>query len=345
MAGNVIKCDSKNARWWSDGTLGLTALTALGLLQPACSGSPAAEGGAAGTAALAGSSGAGGGGPLGGGPATAGNTGSSTSGSGGGSAGNQAAAGGGGGGGGSGGAPATTGGTGGTGGSAGSPCGGKAYKLCEDFENGEVGSLPASWTPFKGYEALSPTDTVLSTDQPHGGKMSLKSSSQKRGATRAQKSLSGLGETAYHHWGRIFYKVADPSPKPSSYFHTTFVGLVGTGGENRIVDSVESPEGKHQWLFNIPDDSCCTSSNYDFTFDAEWHCAEWYVDVGTSSYRFFHDSTEVPIGFMARSNASMSQYTEVVVGATYYQESNVISSPFTVWFDDLAIHDERVGCE
>jgi hypothetical protein len=217
--------------------------------------------------------------------------------------------------------------------------------LCEDFEGGSEGALPEGWTPIKGYEALSPKDVALASDQAHGGKSSLKSSSQERGATRAQRSLAGLGETAYHHWGRIFYKVDDPSPKPNGYFHTTFVALVGSGGENRIVDSVEAPDGKHQWLFNVPSDNCCTSSGYNWKFDANWHCAEWYVDAKAHDYRFFHDQMEVPIGFMSRGGAPMSEYTTLVVGATYYQGSGIISSPFTVWFDDLALADERVGCD
>ncbi|HVY25344.1 MAG TPA: hypothetical protein VHB79_02290 [Polyangiaceae bacterium] len=238
-----------------------------------------------------------------------------------------------------------SGGAGGTGGAAAAGCSAKPYKFCEGFEGPAKDGLPDGWSPFKGYEALSPGDVALASDEAHGGNSSLKSSSAKRGATRAQKSLAGLGETAYHHWGRIFYKVDDPSPKPSGYFHTTFVALVGPGGENRIVDSVESPDAKHQWLFNVPSDNCCTSSGYNWKFDADWHCAEWFVDATAHSYRFFHDQMEVPIGFTNRGGAPMSQYTTLVVGVTYYQGSGIISSPFTVWFDDLAIDDERVGCD
>jgi hypothetical protein len=40
------------------------------------------------------------------------------------------------------------------------------------------------------------------------------------------------------------------------------------------VDSVESSDGTHQWIYNLPDDSCCTGSAYDWTFDINWHCAE-----------------------------------------------------------------------
>ena len=91
------------------------------------------------------------------------------------------------------------------------------------------------------------------------------------------------------------------------------VALEGTT-ENRIVDSVQNPDGAHQWIFNLPDDSCCTGSAYSWTFDASWHCAEWYVDVSAKSYRFFSDSTEVTsLAFTNNTNAKMSSYTAIVV--------------------------------
>ena len=183
----------------------------------------------------------------------------------------------------------------------------------------------------------------LATDQFHSGTMALKSSSMVPGQQRVQRSLSALGATAAKHWGRIFYKVISPSPKPSSgVIHVTLVALQGST-ENRVVDTVEQMNGTHQWLFNIPDDSCCTGSSYNWSFDAAWHCAEWYVDVSTQSYRFFTDGTEVTqIGFTNRSGAKMSNYTSVGVGVIFYQAP---PSPFTVWFDDLAIDDNQIGCQ
>ena len=134
---------------------------------------------------------------------------------------------------------------------------------------------------------------MLATDAFHSGKMALKSSSKDPGQGRIQKSLSALGATASKHWGRVFYKVQSPATKPSSgVLHVTFIGLMGTS-ENRVVDIVEDSQGKHQWLYNNPDDKGSKGSSYDWTFDAAWHCAEWYVDVGSKSYKFFSDSKEV----------------------------------------------------
>ena len=222
-------------------------------------------------------------------------------------------------------------------------CAGKAYKLCEDFETGTSGAIPTGWTKFKGYGAGSPEDAVLATDAFHSGKMALKSSSKDPGQGRIQKSLSALGATASKHWGRVFYKVQSPATKPSSgVLHVTFIGLMGMS-ENRVVDIVEDSQGKHQWLYNNPDDKGSKGSSYDWTFDAAWHCAEWYVDVGSKSYKFFSDSKEVTqIGFTGQSDSQMSNYTSIIVGSTFYQTP---PAPFVMWFDDLAIDDAQVGCQ
>ena len=239
---------------------------------------------------------------------------------------------------------AGTGGATGAGGATSSACAGKTYKLCEDFETGSAGGFPTGWTGLTGYGADSMRGVGLATDQFHSGAMALKSSSMVPGQQRAQRSLSALGATATKHWGRIFYKVVSPAPRPASgaVIHVTLAALMGTT-ENRIVDTVEQSNGTHQWLFNLPDDSCCTSSAYNWSFDNAWHCAEWYVDVSAQSYRFFSDGTEVTqLAFTGRSGARMSSYSSLAVGTMFYQTP---PSPFTIWFDDLAIDDSQIGCQ
>jgi hypothetical protein len=173
--------------------------------------------------------------------------------------------------------------------------------------------------------------------------MSLKSSSMTPGQNRIQLSLSALGAVATKHWGRIFYKLQSPVVKPTSgVLHVTFVALQGTT-ENRVVDTVEMTDGTHQWLYNVPNDSCCAGSDYKWSFDGNWHCAEWYVDLSTKSYRFFTDGTEVTqIGFTNNSNAQMSAWTALGVGEIFYQQP---PATLVMWFDDLAINDSQIGCQ
>jgi hypothetical protein len=225
---------------------------------------------------------------------------------------------------------------------AGGGCAGKTYKLCEDFESGAVGGIPTGWTTLRGFSGQR-GGVGLASDQFHSGSMSLKSDAMNTGQDRVEKSLAGLGATATKHWGRIFYKVGSPAPKPNSgVIHITFTALQGTT-ENRVVDTVVATNGTHQWLFNIPDDSCCTSSSYNWTFDASWHCAEWNIDVAAESFHFYSDSQEVTqLAFTGRAGARMSNYTNIGLGTIFYQTP---PSPVVVWFDDLAIDDNQIGCQ
>ena len=291
--------------------------------------------GVAGTAAVAGTAGAAGTGTAG--TAGAAGRGGTTGTAGTGGRGGSAA-------GGAGGGATGTAGTTGAGGTSFPSCAGKTYKLCEDFETGTVGAFPTGWTALNGYGTDSMRGVGLASDDAHSGAMSLKSSSMIPGEQRVQHSLAALGATATKHWGRIFYKVISPSPRPASgnVIHVTMAALQGTT-ENRVVDTVEQSNGTHQWIYNVPDDSCCTGSAYNWSFDGAWHCAEWYVDVSTTSYRFFTDGMEVTsIGFTNKGAAAkMSSYTALGLGAIFYQ---MPPSPFTIWFDDLAIDDNQIGC-
>ena len=274
-------------------------------------------------------------------------------------AGGQTAVGGSGGGGGSSGAGGTTAGSGGRDGGAGmggsttdansgetgpasAGCAGKTYKLCEDFESGTVGMIPTGWMALQGYAPMR-GGTVLANDAAHSGSMALKSDGMSTGLDRVQRALASLGPTATKHWGRLFYKVGTPLPKPNTgVIHITMGALEGTT-ENRVVDTVVATNGTHQWLFNIPDESCCAGSPYNWTFDTSWHCAEWNIDVATSSFRFFSDGQEVTqLAFTGKTGARMSDYKSIGLGTIYYQAP---PARIVMWFDDLAIDDNRVGCD
>ncbi|MBL8915148.1 MAG: hypothetical protein JNM17_30870 [Archangium sp.] len=281
--------------------------------------------------------GAGGGGIAAGGGTSGGGTGgggTSGGGTGGGTMGGGAATGGG---------AASGGGAATGGGSAMAGCAGRTVKLCEDFDSATVGQLPMGWTLKPGWGQGT---IAVSTDSAHSGSSALKSVSPNTGQPRAQRSLSMLGATQGTHWGRVFYKVPTPAPNAMStmqYFHITFVGLTTNNSESRVVDTVQAPNGTIQYLYNLPDDSCCNGSAYNWRYDGNWHCAEWYVNNGTDSYRFFIDGMELnSLMFSGNSNARLADFTNVALGTIYYVNSN---GTLTAYLDDLAIDDNRVGCQ
>lgn len=224
------------------------------------------------------------------------------------------------------------------------PGGCASYAFCEDFEKGNAGETPPGWTEKQGWDQ-SGSRAVLATDEKHGGNQSLKSAVGTNGQYRVERDLQGLGALASHHWGRIFYKVKTPVTL-AGYLHNTFVAFgrpdAGNGNESRVVDTVVDPQGKHQFLFNVPDDSCCAGSSYDYAYDANWHCAEWFVDGDTSSSQFFYDGNEVKdIALTNEPDAHIADFQSVIVGLINYQSP---STPNEVWFDDLALHTARIGC-
>lgn len=231
---------------------------------------------------------------------------------------------------------------GGSAGGSGPGCAGRTLALCEDFEGAADGALPTGWTQLAGWNQGT---VQVSSASAHGGRKALSSViTNNPGQPRAQHSLpAALGG---NHWGRVWYRVETPAPNamnPSNYFHITFVGLRAGNSEVRVVDTVQSPMARIQYLYNLPDDSCCRGSNYDYRYDGNWHCAEWNVNNASDAYRFFIDGTEVTtIGFTGRADARLADFTTLAIGSIHYVPSN---GTLRAWIDDVAVDTARIGCQ
>lgn len=221
-------------------------------------------------------------------------------------------------------------------------CAGHDYLFCEDWESATGSALPAGWTLDHGWMNGDPSVT---TEQHHGGTHALHGAIAESGQNRAQHSIAALGAAAGHHWGRVYYRVTAPAfvPPAGTVNHATLLALLGTG-EARVVDTVMSDQGTAQFLLNTPDDHCCVGSDYDYaSFDGAWHCAEWYVEHDTDSYRFFYDGTEVTsLAYTGTNGIPVEIFDSVTVGLRNYQTA---TTPYDAYFDDLVIDDTRVGCD
>jgi hypothetical protein len=334
-------------------------------------GSGASGAGATAGSAATGSAGSGGGGIGGGGISGTGGTGGAGSSGGkggsaatagtGGSAGSMAAGAGGGGaagvGGGGTGGPASggRGGTGGggaagTGGAAGGGAGGGGpslcapgrFLLCEGFEGTAVGMTPPSgWTRTGG--------ASVANDAAARGTNSLKVAAATSGArVFVFQNAESFGAT---HWGRIFYRVQ--LPVPTVFVHSTMVELNGIGPTVgnaffRVVDTVKDANGTHQFLYNVQPASGSefgTGSAYSWRFDANWHCAEWFVDAaGGGSYQFYIDGTEVTSIRITNGNRRTelpTVFNTLSVGWNNYQGA---APGFVAWIDEIAVDTTRIGC-
>jgi hypothetical protein len=251
------------------------------------------------------------------------------------------------------GAGGSSGGTAGTTGAAGAGgtsggCAGKHYILCEDFESTKVGDTPSGWT--KHGDASGVAD-----DAAKHGAHSLKLGAISVWERRIYHSASGVGSA---HWGRVFYKVQ--LPVPDAFVHSTMVAFSGNGPVNgpsefRVVDTVKQAKdtrdvgSRHQFLYNVQPEShdeFGKGTSYDYTFDANWHCAEWHIDATNQSYHFYFGGVE-KLGFdngagkYDGSDIPMS-FGEIKIGWINYQDS---PPGFVAWLDDIAVADTRIGCD
>jgi hypothetical protein len=222
------------------------------------------------------------------------------------------------------------------------------FILCEDFEATAVGDIPEGWSR-RGEEVW------VDEDEAYRGARSLKQGPIDSWERRISHEASGFGSA---HWGRIFYKVE--LPVPDAFVHSTLLAFTGVGpdrgaSEYRFIDTVkqaiDTPDvgSRHNFLFNVqPEDSgeFGRETSYDWEFDGQWHCAEYHVDASNQSYAFYLDGNE-ELSFEDgagnyRDSDLPDTFGEVRVGWNNYQ-----SAPpgFTVWIDEIAFAEQRIGCE
>jgi hypothetical protein len=232
------------------------------------------------------------------------------------------------------------------------PCPPGKYLICESFDQTAVGEIPAGWTRHGDPVAVADDASVSG---PHALKMGAIPVWERRIYHDAAALPSG-------HWGRIRYKVQ--LPVPDAFVHSTLVALYGEGPttgiqEVRVVDTVkEDVDGfnndgngnRFQYLYNVQPNGpeFGKGSDYLWKFDDQWHCAEWHIDGPTQRYDFYIDGELLDQISIANGPGNYEgseipdAFSEVRIGWINYQES---PPGFTAWIDDVALDDERVGCD
>ncbi|HYQ46759.1 MAG TPA: hypothetical protein VER11_32540 [Polyangiaceae bacterium] len=229
-----------------------------------------------------------------------------------------------------------------------SGCAGRELLLCEDFETTELGGVPSGWTRHGEL-------ATVGDDEVHGGSRALRLGPAASAERRIYHDAKLLGSA---HWGRIYFKVQ--TPVPDAFVHSTLVSLIGDGPKNgrsdyRPIDTVKQAKdtkdvgGRHNYIYNVQvigKQEFGTETSYDFTFDANWHCAEYHIDASNQSYTLYLDGKDVLHFAHGAGNYDgsdiPSQFEELRVGWINYQ-----SAPpgFTAFIDDIAFDDARIGCD
>ncbi len=232
--------------------------------------------------------------------------------------------------------------------STGGGCAGRDLIICEDFEDTDVGDVPDGWERHGSLIAVNDDDA-------RSGERSLKISPAAMQERRIYHDASMLGA---QHWGRIHYKVQTPTP--DAFVHATMVSLLGDGPENgrsdyrpidTIKQNIDTPDvgGRHNFIYNVQiigSSEFGTETNYDYTFDEEWHCAEYHIQASNQSYVLYLDGEDILSFTNGAGNYDDSDipnvFDELRVGWIEYQND---PPGFTAWIDDIAFDDERIGCE
>ncbi|MBV1861179.1 MAG: hypothetical protein KUG77_22370 [Nannocystaceae bacterium] len=227
-------------------------------------------------------------------------------------------------------------------------CAGHDYLLCLDFEDDELGGIPADWT--RNGDLIGVQD-----DFAHLGTKSLRTDAQPEWRRRIEHDASMIGAA---HWGRVFYRVEQPIPD-AGLVHSTHVSLTGVGpnvgeAEYRYFDSIKASstgqgiENRLQFIFNVQPSGPEFAQGTGWIeryYEDQWHCAEWHVDAADQSYAFYYDGEELFSFVNGPGNFAESEipdsYSTITLGWTNYQTA---PPGFTAWYDDFAIDDERIGC-
>ena len=302
------------------------------------------------------------------GAATAGSSGSAVGGSGSATGGGSGA--GTGGGGASGGAGASAGGAGGRDFSTNrdaffgaSRCAAANVQFCEDFESGTLD--PATWK-------TGGTAPVIDELQAARGKKALHIGPIGAGNSQIRTSKP-FPATNGRYWGRAFvYANAMPHNSAGgdslSYSHWTILAATGAvvAGEVRIggqlqkryqnpaplnfwgvgTDNQTQPDGSGDWT-NADDDPKGAAKA---VVEKQWQCLEWMGDYMTDETKFFLDGTEHPSldtnpmtkhGGNADKPFLLPEFSAIWFGWAEYQAT---TQKWELWFDEIAIDHERIGC-
>ena len=224
------------------------------------------------------------------------------------------------------------------------------FLLCEGFE-GPVGNTPPSGWSRQG-------NATIADDQAARGAHALKltPAADKGYGFFVYGNAESFGAA---HWGRLFYRVQ--TPPPDAFVHATMAAYQGDGpgigaSTFRVADTVKmaAPTSTHQFLFNVQitgDREFGKGGPYNWSFDGNWHCAEWFVDGANQAYQFYFDGSEVTqiriqngaANYGSGSNETHlpMMFNDFRVGWTTYQTA---PPGFTAWIDEVAIDAQRIGC-
>jgi len=250
------------------------------------------------------------------------------------------ATGGSGGSGGRGGAGSASGGTGG----AANPCAARAgLRFCDDFESKTVGTPPSA-APWAVQLNGSGTVTIDGSTPAHSGSKSVRvhaadNDYQTLFTFRDAAVLPGPG-------GRFFMRAYMRLGRAMAGGHNTFIvtDLFATPGAG---NNVRIGEMNAMLMYTIMGDAHGALSNQNYYNDGKpgvvfapstWVCLEVLIDRARPEIDVWVDGTEVPD--LHHTDWPLDNYDIIRFGFEKYAGPGL-----DLWYDDIAIGTERIGCQ
>jgi hypothetical protein len=242
----------------------------------------------------------------------------------------------------------------GAGGAVGNPCSTRPGLLfCDDFEAWPPGSPPAGtrWT------------TQAAT-----GAVTVDSSSASAPAHSGSRSVHFVPTISSFQTFLVFHDPATLPVTGGKFFVRFFVRLASgmTGGHNTFMtadlfanagqgNAVRVGEQQHMLMMTVAGDSHAYLSNQNFYNDGKpgvvfpagaWTCFEMSFDPASTTLDVWVNGTEVPD--MHPTNIALDTYDALRFGLEKYAGLDAdagASATLDLWYDDVAIGTQRIGCE
>ncbi len=212
-------------------------------------------------------------------------------------------------------------------------CAGKSYRVCEDFESGDVDR--SVWTTNAQGGSSLKVDGVRAA----GGSKALhvihSGSADGEVSIRVTK-IFPMPKNSFFARAYV-YQDLPQLPENFNYFWT-----VGEGKRYALGPSIDMPPVV-RWIYQ-PDHFTKKSTLRVPT--ARWACWEWEFRGDANESRVWVDGAELPELHITNQTRPgpwvIPRWDRLDIGQQAPRPQ--AGGPFHVWFDEIAIHTERIGC-
>ena len=223
-----------------------------------------------------------------------------------------------------------------------SKCAGSTAKLCDGFEEADVGGAGSAWTALTG----GGTTVAVDTSKPYRGSKSVhitfKAAANAQGFITETKTFSAGGTAAMNNalWGRMFvwYQLDAGQTAPAGHF--VFIRAEGGGSQLHIA-------GGHGAMLGA--EMRTNSDMYKYAspavpvpaVPAGWHCWEWHTEAD-NTLQFFIDGKVVPgMAVTAADKWPFPNFSKLYLGWLDFSAGPTGQ----MWIDEVALGSTQVGCD